>query len=377
MSLLAKTKKIASQSRPGQPDYFLIALVGAIILFGLVMLSSATSVFAYSRYDDVYFFFKKQLVSIVLGFVGFWIFAVFDYHYWRKYAFVMLVCSVGLLLLVFIPGLGGEWGTARSWINIFGFSLQPSEFVKLTFLLYLAAWMESRRESSGDFKQVTLPFLIVFGAIAFLLLLQPDLGTLVIIGTISLLVYFVGGGSVKHISIMVVVGVLGLVAIVGLKGYQIDRFRCFWDESYSPGGQCYQINQALIAVGSGGFWGRGLGHSRQKYMYLPEVNADAIFPIISEETGFLLSSGLILLYLLFFYRSYQIAIHSPDYYGLLLAIGVSGWISLQAMINIGGMINAIPMTGVTLPFVSSGGTSMIAAMSAVGLLANISKQGKK
>jgi cell division protein FtsW len=280
------------------------------------------------------------------------------------------------LLLVFIPGLAADYGSARSWINVFGFSLQPSEFVKLSFLIYLAAWLESRGKRISDFHEGSGPFVIVLGVIGFLMILQPDIGTLLIITLISMAVYFVGGGRIYHIIVMILIGIIGLFLMVQVKDYQADRFKCFLDPSFSRQDKCYQINQSLIAVGSGGFFGRGLGESRQKYMYIPEIQGDSIFAIIAEESGFIFSSILIILYVYVFYRGYLISKYAPDIFGRILAIGIVSWIVIQAFFNIGGMINVVPMTGVPLPLVSYGGSAITAALAAVGILVNISKQTK-
>lgn len=369
-------KLISSSEKDRAADQKLLIAVGLLIVFGLVMLSSASSVVAYSAHQDSYYFFKHQLFGLFLGLAAFWFFSKIDYHLWRKYALFMLIASIGLLLMVFVPGLSATWGSARHWINVFGFSLQPSEFVKITLLLYLAAWLESRKKKLMEFSGGTRPFLFILGTIAALLMLQPDIGTLSIIALTSLIVYFVGGGNLKHIFIIIALGVMALALMTHYKPYQANRLKCFIDPSFSKNEFCYQVNQSLIAVGSGGWFGRGLGASRQKYMYLPEVENDAIFPIIGEETGFIFSTLLIVLYIFLFYRGSMIAKSAPDDFGRILAIGIVSWLALQAIINIGGMVNIMPITGVPLPLISYGGSAMLAALSALGILANISKQGK-
>ncbi|MFA4833398.1 MAG: putative lipid II flippase FtsW [Patescibacteria group bacterium] len=357
-------------------DRSLIIAVGVIIIFGLIMLSSATSAVAYAKFGNSYYYFTHQLFGLFLGLIAGFLFSRLDYHLWRKYALVFLIFSIVLLLLVFIPGLSASWGKSRSWINVFGFSLQPSEFVKLFYLLYLAAWLESRGKKLSDLHQGTGPFVIVLGAIAFLMLLQPDIGTLSIIALVSLIVYFIGGGKIFHILVMITIGVLAFAVMVHYKPYQMDRFRCLADPGFSSNDICYQVNQSLIAVGSGGFWGRGLGESRQKFMYLPEVSGDSIFPIIAEETGLIFSGLLVILYIYVFYRGYLIAKYAPDMFGRILAIGIVSWIVIQAIFNIGGMVNLLPMTGVPLPFISYGGTAIISSLAAIGILINISKHTK-
>ena len=375
MSTLKQTLNKLLKTRPNEHEFDknLIFTVGAIIVFGLIMLSSATSAIAYYKYGDSYFFFKRQLFGLGLGVMAFYFFSRIDYHRWGKYAFWFLIVSIILLLLVFVPGLSANYGKARSWINIFGFSLQPSEFVKISFLLYLARWLESRENKLHDIAKGIGPFLVVLGGVGILMLLQPDIGTLAIITITSLVVYFVGGGKVKHILAIILVGVVAVFLMVKIMPYQADRFKCFFDPGWSSNDICYQINQSLIAVGSGGTFGRGLGASRQKFMYLPEVQGDAIFSIIGEETGLIFSGGLVMLFMYLFYRGYMIAKYAPDNFGRILAIGIVTWLVAQAFINIGGMINLMPMTGVPLPFISYGGSAMLAALAAIGILTNISK----
>ncbi|MBU4375781.1 putative lipid II flippase FtsW [Patescibacteria group bacterium] len=357
-----------------EPDRNLIITIGIIVVFGLVMLSSASSVVAYAEFGDSYHYLKHQLVGLALGVMAFFFFSRVDYHRWRKYAFGLLIFSVFLLSLVFVPGLGKIVNGSRSWIEIFGQSLQPSEFVKLSFLLYLAAWLESRGKNLADFHQGIGPFIIVLGVIAGLILLQPDFGTLFIIIITSFVVYFVSGGSLKHIIITGLIGIIGFTALIFTNEHQLDRFRCYKNPDFSPQDKCYQLRQSLIAVGSGGILGRGLGASRQKYMYIPEVQNDFIFSIIAEETGLIVSGLLVLLFIYLFYKGIAIAQKAPDGFGRNLAVGIVAWIVFQAILNIGGIINGLPMTGVPLPFISLGGSAMVASLAAVGILVNISKQ---
>ncbi|OGF18866.1 cell division protein FtsW [Candidatus Falkowbacteria bacterium RIFCSPLOWO2_12_FULL_45_10] len=355
-------------------DYFIVAAVFSIIIFGLIMLSSASSAISYASFQTSYFYFNHQLFGLALGLCLFFFLSRFDYHQYKKMALGLLIFSLLLLIVVFVPTLKAGWGHARSWISIFGFSLQPSEIVKLTFLLYLAAWIEKRGKELVDLHHGTMPLVVLLGIVSLLMLLQPDTGTLFIMLLISLAVYFVGGGNLKHITAISFAGAIILFIMIKIAPYQMDRFRCFFDASYSPEEVCYQIDQSLIAVGSGGFWGKGFGNSRQKFRYLPEVQGDAIFPIIAEETGFIFSVMLVLLYVFLFYRGWLVSQRAPDVYGRLIAIGIVTWFSAQAFINIAGMINFIPMTGVPLPFVSYGGSAMMAALAAAGILVNVSKQ---
>jgi len=356
------------------PDPVILAVIFLIVIFGLAMLSSASSAVAYAQHQSSYYYFNRQLFGLMMGVGLFFFLSRFDYHNFKKMALAMLVISLALLLVVFIPSIGAGWGTAKSWINVFGFSLQPSEIVKLSFLLYLAAWVEKRGKELADLHHGTMPLIVLLGVISLLMMLQPDTGTLFIMLVISLAVFFIGGGNLKHILTIGIAGALVLFVIVKIAPYQMDRFHCYFDPDFSPDDTCYQINQSLIAAGSGGFFGRGFGASRQKFRYLPEVQGDAIFPVIAEEMGFLLSAALVALYAFLFYRGYLVSKSAPDMYGRLVAIGIVTWFCSQAFINIAGMINFMPMTGVPLPFISYGGSAMMAALAAAGILVNISKQ---
>jgi len=370
------TGLIGQRANYHQPDYAVIITVGVIAVFGLIMLWSVSSAVSFVKYQSTYIIFRKQLYSFFVGVGLFYLTSRIDYHKYKDFAWPLLATSLFLLILVFIPGLRGTWGTAHSWISIFGFSLQPSEIVKITFLLYLAAWIDKRDKDLHDLHHGTTPFLLLLAFITVLMLAQPDTGTLLIILVISLSVYFVGGGNLKHIAYIIAFGLIGLLFMVKIAPYQMDRFRCFWDYSFSPQDVCYQINQSLIAVGSGGFWGKGYGNSRQKFNYLPEVQGDAIFPVIAEEMGFVFSALLLFLFAYLFYRGYFISRRARDRYGKLLSIGIVTWFAFQAFVNIGGVVNLIPMTGVPLPFISYGGSAMLAALASAGILVNISKQTK-
>jgi cell division protein FtsW len=370
-------KIFPSRIKEHQGDHSLLQITALILIFGFIVLFSASLAVSYLKFNkDSLIFIKRQFTGLVLGLIAFYFISKTHYHIWKKSAALMLFVSIILLVLVFVPKIGCGWGKACSWINIFGYSLQPSEFVKLFFLLYLAAWLEKSRDSLRDFKLGMTPFLVVLGVIVFLMLLQPDLGTLSIIIATSLVVYYVAGGKLRHILSIVLLGALLIFLMVQVKEYQRERFICLFNPSFDTQNTCYQTNQALIAIGSGGIIGRGLGASRQKFSYLPEVQSDAIFAIVAEELGFVFSVLLILLYLALFYRGWKISQESPDDFGKIVSLGIVSWIVLQSMINIGGIINIIPMTGVPLPFVSAGGSSIIASLMAIGVIFNISKHTK-
>lgn len=371
-------EKLAPRPSEHEPDKSLITALFVLLIFGLVMLFSASWIVSYARFGNTYHYLINQVFSLGIALAVFFIATRVDYHWWKKFAGFFLLFSIILLLLVFVPGLRAEYGTARSWINIFGQSFQPSELVKVSFLIYLATWLEAKKGELGSLTGGVIPFLIILGVISALMILQPDLGTLFIIAFTALVVFFAGGGRVTHIIIALLLAVLAVFLFLSLKtSYQNDRFKCLQDPSFSTDDKCYQINQSLIAVGSGGLFGRGLGQSRQKFMYLPEVWSDSIFSIIAEEIGFFFSTLLILLYLFLFYRGLLIARGAPDLYGSSLAIGVVVWLAVQTFLNIGGMTNLIPMTGVPLPFISAGGSAALSSLLGMGILVNISKQTKR
>jgi cell division protein FtsW len=375
--MISAFKKKPSNSSDHEPDKSLIWALGTLVVFGLVMLFSASWAVSYYDFGNTYHYLFRQAIAVAISLAACLFVARVDYHHFKKYAGFFLVLSIVLLILVFVPGLRAGYGTARSWINIFGQSFQPSELVKLSFLIYLSTWLEAKKGDIRRFSDGVLPFIIILGVISVLMLAQPDLGTLFIIAFTAVVVFFAGGGRVQHIILGAILAFLALFLMISLKSsYQSDRFRCLQDPTFSTQDKCYQINQAMIAVGSGGLIGRGLGESRQKYMYLPEVWGDSIFPIIAEETGFVFSTLLILLYLFIFYRGLLIARAAPDLYGSSLAIGIVMWLSVQTFLNIGGMISLIPMTGVPLPFISSGGSATLSALIAMGILINISKHTK-
>ncbi|MFH0856326.1 MAG: putative lipid II flippase FtsW [bacterium] len=357
-----------------KPDYNFIIAVFAVIIFGLIILSSAGVALGYKEFNDSYYFLKHQIVfGLIPGIFLFYLFFRINYKIWKKFAFPILIFSILLLLAVFIPGIGTSHGTnAQSWIKIAGMSFQPSEFVKLTFLLYLASWLEKRNDSIKDFTYGFLPFLLLLGII--LLLILPDAGTMLIILSTSFVVFFVAGASILHLLFTGILGLIAVFFLIKFEPYRMARFMTFLHPELDPKGVGYHINQALLAIGSGGFLGKGFGHSRQKFLYLPEPVGDSIFAIIGEEMGFFIASIFIFSFLYLINKGISIAKNSSDEFGKFLGIGIMAWISIQAFINISGMIGLLPMTGVTLPFVSYGGTSLMTSMAAMGVLANISRQ---
>ncbi|MEI7452052.1 MAG: putative lipid II flippase FtsW [Candidatus Falkowbacteria bacterium] len=358
------------------PDNVLIFTFVLALTVGLVLLFSASSVAAYIRSGSSLYFLKHQLLAIIIGIPLFLFLSRFDYHKYRQMSTAFLIVSVGLLILTFIPGLGAGYGKANNWINFYGFSMQPSEFVKVLFALYLAAFLDTNKDKLHDFAESFMPFMVAFAPIAILIMMQPDFGTLLIIFGASIVSYFVAGAPKKFFVIGIFVALIGITLLVNIKSSKMDRIECYLHPEIGAADKCYQVQQSLIAIGSGGFWGRGLGESRQKFMYLPEVWSDSIFPVVAEELGFIFSILVIAIFFLLFWRGIKVAQAAPDLYGKLMATGLASWIMVQAMLNIGAAINLIPMTGVPMPFTSAGGSSILALMATTGILVNISRQTK-
>lgn len=358
-------------------DYTLLILLGIVIVFGMVMLSSASTVISFQRFGDPNYLLKRQLISFAIGLVAFFLVVRIDYHIWRRFAVIMLVISILLLVFVLLPGVGTELLGAQRWINIGGiFFFQPTELVKLTFLIYLATWLEKRGHGIADITTGLIPFLTLLFIITGLVIAQPDLGTMIVIGAISLVVYFAAGAPYKHLG-----GILGLGAIftfilIKVAPYRAARFSIFLNPELDPQGIGYHINQALLAIGSGGLFGVGLGHSRQKFNYLPESAGDSIFAVIAEELGFFFVLALIALFIMILMRGIKIARTAQDDYGRLLATGITAWIVIQAFVNMAALVGLLPLTGIPLPFISYGGTSLIFSMVAAGILLNISRYAK-
>ncbi|MFC1612604.1 putative lipid II flippase FtsW [Patescibacteria group bacterium] len=359
-----------------KPDYVLAALIGVFVVFGLLMLSSASAPFAISKFDNGYHYVIKQILHGFLpGIFLFLLFMRLDYRILKRYSNWILGATILLLLLVFVPGVGASFGRAKSWISVGAlFSFQPSELAKLGLIIFLAAWLEYRTKIKHFPKRDTLiKFLIILGIVAGLVLLQPDIGTMFIIIFIGMIIYFVSGAPIKYL-LGIFVGLLaGFFVLIQLAPYRMARFTAFLDPAADPQGIGYHISQALLAIGSGGFFGVGFGHSRQKFQYLPEVSADSIFAVVGEELGFLFCALLVVGFIVLLVRGLKIAQKAPDFFGKLLAIGIVSWIAGQAFVNIAAMLSLMPLTGVPLPFISYGGTALMTTLAGCGILMNISR----
>lgn len=355
------------------PDYVFLGFIAILTIFGLVMLASASSDLAKIRFGDSYYYLKHQLLyGFLVGAVGFFVGSVVHYRVWEKLALPILLVGVILLILVFTP-LGLKIYGSERWLNIGGVTLQPGELMKLSFLVYLSAWISRNRLRGKSWAAGLMPFLFLVGVVSFLLLMQPSTTTAIIIFGSSLLTYFTAGARFRFLIVSILLCVLAFSIIVYFTPYRLERITSFLNPTVDELGKAYHINQALLAIGSGGFSGVGFGRSTTKLSYLPEPLSDSIFAVIAEELGFLGSSFLVILFLLFVWRGLNIAKHSTDSFGRLLATGFTSLIGLQAFINIGAISGLLPLTGVPLPFISYGGTSLAVFLTMGGIVFNVSK----
>lgn len=383
-----KTRKKISQGRwpallrktagLGRPDYLLVGLIMALTVFGLAMLSSASSVESFRQHQDTYYLLRHQLLyGLLPGLILFFFFSRLNYQQLERYSIHFMAAALLVLVLVFIPGIGITHGRAHSWINIAGVSLQPTELVKLLIILFLAAWFAQRgKDLTRDFWNGLVPFTAIAAAISLPIVLQPDIGTLAVVVIITFVMYAIAGGRPKHLIGLVVAGVGALGLLIAQAPYRVDRFMTFLHPENDPGGIGYQINQAFLAIGSGGWLGLGFGQSRQKFAYLPEVIGDSIFAVIAEELGFIVAAALIVAFLILMLRGLKLAQQTADDYGRYLAVGIITWFSAQAFLNIGAMVGLLPLTGIPLPFISYGGTALASTLAAAGILVSISRQTK-
>ncbi|RED65779.1 stage V sporulation protein E [Cohnella lupini] len=358
------------------PDAWMIAATLGILAIGIVMVYSASAVAAFHDYGDSYYYVKRQLIFALLGVAAMFVTMNVEYTFWRKWAVPALLVCFGMLIIVLVPGLGVVRGGARSWLGIGSFGIQPSEFMKLAMVLFIAKLLSERQNQITQFSKGLLPPLGIIGAAFALIMLQPDLGTGTVMIGACLLAIYVAGAKLAHLGGLALLGVLGLVGLIAAAPYRLLRITAFLDPWQDPLGAGYQSIQSLYAIGPGGLVGLGLGMSRQKYNYLPEPQTDFIFSILAEELGFIGGSLLILLFLLLIWRGMRTAITLTDPFGSLLATGIVGIFAVQVLINIGVVIGLLPVTGVTLPLVSYGGSSLTLLLTALGILLNLSRYSR-
>ncbi len=357
---------------------FLI-LTLTLLSIGFIIFSSASlgllaKVYGEGKYQAV--LFNQMVLGVFGGLIAMYITSIIPYTLWRKYAFYILIASFALMLLVFTP-LGIFHGGARRWLDIAGFSVQPAEFYKIGFVLYLACWFAAVKHKVSTWKHGTLPFIILIALSAGLILMQPDTDTFMVIAIAGVAMYVTAGGKWRDLILMGLLGIVGLTALVFQRPYLMNRIQSFIDPSKDALGTSYQIQQSLIAIGSGGLTGRGFGQSIQKFNFLPEPIGDSIFAVAAEEFGFIGSVTIILLFLLFAFRGLKIAKSAPDTFATLVVVGIITLIITQSFLNIAAMLAIIPLSGTPLLFISHGGTAMFFTLASTGIIMNISRHISK
>lgn len=351
----------------------LFAIVSIILAFGLVMLGSATAPIGAEKFGSAYHFLVRQiLLGLVPGAILFIILRQVPLAWWEKSWRSMFVVSLVLLGLVFVPGLSLRINGSLSWIHFGPYSLQPAELVKFTFIAFLAGWLATnRKEFKRPFNEGLLKYLAYVVAICAMMLLQPDLGTVLVFFSTAIILAYIAGAQMNQLGLLAALGIVVVAVMVAIAPYRLQRITVLFNPDKDPYGSGYHLKQSLIAVGSGGPLGLGLGNSRQKFQYLPEVSADSIFAVIAEEMGFVISTLLIGAYILVVLKGYHLARQVTSEWARYFIIGTVTWLGVQTVFNIGAMLAVLPLTGLPLPLVSHGGSSLMITLAAFGVISGI------
>ncbi|MBI3631613.1 MAG: putative lipid II flippase FtsW [Candidatus Staskawiczbacteria bacterium] len=357
-----------------KPDYLLLGTIIFLIIFGLVVLTSTSIVISQKKFGESFYFLKHQILNGLLpGLIIFLIISHLNYSFLKRYAMIIIIITV--ILMILVPLIGTSYKGAQRWLALGGFSFQPSELLKISLIIYLASWIESRKKDINSLNSVATILLIMLVPAIFLIL-QPDMSTLAIIILISMIMYFYSSAKISYFALGGLVIAFLLVAVTLVAPYRLKRITSFLNPEIGAQGLNYQINQSLVAIGSGGFWGRGYGQSIQKFNFLPEPVGDSIFAVLAEEFGFLGITLTILAFFIILKNGLAVANQAPDFFSQSLAIGLTSYIVVQAFINILSISGLIPLMGIPLPFFSYGGSHFISNLATCGILINISKYTK-
>jgi cell division protein FtsW len=356
------------------PDIILLLVTLILVTIGTAMIYSSSSILAQQKFNDGQYFIKKQLIFVVLGLISMVILTKIDYTTWKKAAYPGIILSLIMLVLLFIPDVGLKRGGATRWLNLGLFSFQVSEMVKIAMVVFLAHLLARKAHLLKKFSRGVLIPSAITAVVISLILMEPDFGTAVIIASILILMLCLAGSRMTHLMFLAVAFIPVGVWLIFHKGYRLARLTVFLDPWKDASNTGFQIIQSLISFGSGGIGGVGIGDGMQKLFYLPEPHTDFILSIIAEESGFIGVSIVIILFSIFVFRGFMIAIKAPDLFGTLLAAGLTMVIAMEAFINIAGVMGLIPLKGLALPFLSYGGSSFVMSMIAIGILLNISTQ---
>jgi len=351
----------------------LLAAAAMLVITGLLAVYTSSFAVGYQEYGDTNYFVGRQAVFALLGVGALVFFMRMDYNRLRAWSVPMLLLAFVGLILVLIPGVGVERNGAARWLVFGPVSFQPSEFAKLAVVIYIAAWLASRGKDINQFSLGFVPFVLLLGIVGGLIMAEPDMGTTIIVFMAASSLFFVAGAPLSHLALLIGVGSVISYAVVLQRDYQFDRLAMFVNPGSDPAGGGFQIIQLLVALGSGGPLGEGWGESRQKFFYVPGAHTDGVFAILGEELGFFGLLAIMALFAFFIYRAALVTIRSRDRFSMLLCIGIIAWIAGQTLINIGGITRTVPLTGVPLPFLSYGGSSLIMLMAAVGVLLSVSR----
>lgn len=357
-------------------DYVFLGLLGTLLGIGLVMLWSASTVESQQNFGNTSYYFVHQLMyGVGIGLVAMYIFSRIDYHVWKKIIPFALVGTLIALILVKVPNVGFSANGATRWLDIGPLFFQPAELAKLALIMYLAGWMSERGHHHG-FMQSVFPPVIIISLYCSLILWQPDLGTMISLCLTAAIMLFAGGIRLRYFAWLTAGAIGAMLFLIKLEPYRIQRITAFLNKSVDPLGIGYQINQSLLAIGSGGWFGYGYGHSRQKYSYLPEAINDSIFAVMAEELGFIRVILILFLFLWFIFRGVKISYRAPDLFGKMMAVGIIGGIGAAVVVNISAITGLLPLTGIPLPFFSYGSSALIVALAGCGIMLNISRQSK-
>jgi cell division protein FtsW len=359
-----------------QPDRLMLFTTVLLCGAGLVMVTSASVAFAYTQHQSAFYYAERQAIWMLIGFVALFVLSRIDYHRLRPLAPAGAVVAALLMILVLVPHLGVTVNGARRWFDAGPLgTFQPSELAKLAFAVFIAHWIDRRAAQIGDFRKTFVPFAAMLTGVLVLLMFERDLGTSVVMVGIFVSAYWAGGGRIRHMVLLVAALGLGFVALTLFESYRVARLTAFLNPFGDPLGAGFQATQSIYGLASGGWFGVGIGHSIEKYGWLPEAHTDFIFAIIGEETG-LVGTTLVMLGFLFFgLRGYRAALRAPDRFGVGLAAAITSWISFEALLNMGTVTNTLPITGVPLPFFSYGGTAVATTLAAVGVLLSVARSG--
>jgi len=365
-------------AKPGKIDrlfllWTIILIVGGFFIF----MSASLGILARNDVEFSSVAFNQLFFGLFLGSIACLFFAKIDYHVWKKYSFIFFIGSILLTLLVFIPGIGFEHGGAKRWIDLGFTTIQPSELLKIAFIMYLAAWLSRLKEKVSTLSWGFMPFVIFIGILGIILLAQPDTDTYAVIALAALSMYIAAGAKWRHVATVLLIGMAILAVLYFTRPYIKQRIDIMIDPSLNNQTSGYQLNQSLIAIGSGRTLGRGFGQSIQKFHYLPEPMGDSVFAVAAEEFGFVGAFIIVAVFVMFGMQGLKISLKSKDDFGKFVSLGIVILIVSQAFINMGGMIGVLPLTGIPLPFVSHGGTALFITLIEAGIMMNVSRSSKK